>query len=68
MLEFTLECYGWVALALPVYADVSWDPERPLNKSAHTGRASATQSRGAETQSRRQASIQEGLECLGGFP
>ena len=43
MLTFTLECYGWVALALPVYANVSWDPERPLNKPAHTGRASATQ-------------------------
>ena len=43
MVTFTLECYGWVALALPVYADVSWDPERPVNKSAHTGRASATQ-------------------------
>ena len=28
MVTFTLECYGWVALALPVYADVSWDPEK----------------------------------------
>ena len=45
MLTITLECYGWVALALPVYANVSWDPERPLNKPAHTGRASATQPR-----------------------
>ena len=43
MLMFTLACYGWVALALPVYANVSWDSERPLNKPAHTGRASATQ-------------------------
>ena len=43
MLTITLECYGWVALALPVYANVSWDPERPLNKPAHTGRASGTQ-------------------------
>ena len=42
MLTITLECYGWVALALPVYANVSLDPERPLNKLAHTGRASAT--------------------------
>ena len=45
MLKFALECYGWVALALPVYANVSWDSERPLNKPAHTGRASATQTR-----------------------
>ena len=36
MLTFTLERYGWVALALPVCANVSWDPERPLNKPAHT--------------------------------
>ena len=43
ILTFTWGCYGWVALALPVYANVSWDPERPLNKPAHTGRASATQ-------------------------
>ena len=43
ILTFTLECYGWVALALPVYANVAWGPERPLNKPAHTGRASATQ-------------------------
>ena len=42
MLTIILECYGWVALALPVYAKVSWDPERPLNKPDHTGRASAT--------------------------
>ena len=43
MLTFTLECYGWVALALPVYAKVPWNPEKPLDKSAHTGRAGATQ-------------------------
>ena len=43
MLTITLESYGWVALALPVYANVSSDTERTLNKPAHTGRASATQ-------------------------
>ena len=42
MVTFTLECYGWVALALPVYADVSWDREKFWNKPVHTGRASAT--------------------------
>ena len=42
MVTFTLECYGWVALAMPVYADVSWDPEKSWNKPVHTGRASAT--------------------------
>ena len=40
-----MRCYasGWMALALPVYANVSWDPEKPWNKPVHTGRASATQ-------------------------
>ena len=42
MLMFTLECYGWVALARLVYAKVSWNPEKPWNKPVHTGRASAT--------------------------
>ena len=32
-----------VPLALPVYANVSWNPEKPLKKSAYTGKASGTQ-------------------------
>ena len=29
MITLTLECYGWVALALPMHADVSWDRKSP---------------------------------------
>ena len=32
MVTTTLEYYGWVALALPVYANVSWDPGKALEQ------------------------------------
>ena len=43
MVTFTLECYGWVALALPVWADLFTGLSGSHETSAYTGRASATQ-------------------------